>query len=123
MRSAAIATMLCYIMAMGMALPSEVAVSEDLKAETQWHLRAPALGCVVIYHYAGGSAFRSYACDDPEGEVYMLNLKHLKSRISNRLFYDHAVPIEFLFQVPVFTHRQFPNALQQLFMQNQICRG
>ena len=70
MTSAAIATMLCYIMAMGMALPSEVAVSEDLNAETQWHLRAPALGCVQILHYAGGSYFRSYACDNPNGEVY-----------------------------------------------------
>ena len=82
MMTAVIATMLCYIMAMGMALPSKVAVSEDLKAEIQWHLRAPELGCVEISHRVGGSTFRSYACDDPKGEVYMLNLKHLKSHIS-----------------------------------------
>ena len=33
---------LCYIMAMGMALPSQMAVSEDFKAEVQCHLRAPS---------------------------------------------------------------------------------
>ena len=70
MTSAAIAIMLCYIMAMGMALPSKVAVSKDLQAESQWHLRAPSRGCVEIYHAVGGNIFRSYACDDDEGEVY-----------------------------------------------------
>jgi hypothetical protein len=72
--TAAIATMLCYIMAMGMALPSEVAVSEDvdLKAETQWHLRAPVRGCVEVFHYVGGSYFRIYACDGDSGEFYLV---------------------------------------------------
>jgi hypothetical protein len=69
--AAAIAIMLCYIMAMGMALPSELAVSEDLKAETQWHLRAPVKGCVEVSHYVRGSYFRIYACDDDDnGEFY-----------------------------------------------------
>ena len=68
--AALIVTTLCYIMAMGMALPSKVAISEDLKAESQWHLQAPSHGCVEVSHYVGGSTFRSYACDDPNGEVY-----------------------------------------------------
>ena len=67
--AALIVIMLCYIMAMGMALPSKVAVSEDLKAESQWrHLQAPSHGCVEISHSVGGTVFRSYACDDPKGE-------------------------------------------------------
>jgi hypothetical protein len=70
MASTAIATMLCYIMVMGMALPSEVAVSEDLKAETQWHLQAPSRGCVEVSHTVGGIVFRSYACDGASGEFY-----------------------------------------------------
>ena len=60
MTSAVISIMLCYIMAMGMALPSKVAISEDLKAESQWHLQAPSHGCVEISHSVGGNVFRSY---------------------------------------------------------------
>ena len=65
--AALIVTMLCYIMAMGMALPSKVAVSKDLKAESQWHLQAPNHGCVEVSHFVGGSTFRSYACDGAKG--------------------------------------------------------
>lgn len=63
MKSATIAAMLCYIMAMGMALPSNVAVSAERKVETQWHLQAPSRGCVEVAHSVGGSVYRSYACD------------------------------------------------------------
>ena len=63
----AIAT-LCYIMAMGMALPSQMAVSEDFKAEVQCHLRTPSWGCIEVSHSVGGSVFRSYAGDGPSGE-------------------------------------------------------
>ena len=70
MKSAAIAAILCYIVAMGMALPSQVAVSEseEFEAQAQWHLLAPKLGCVQVLHYVGGSYFRTYACDSAKGE-------------------------------------------------------
>ena len=71
MKSVAVAAMLCYIMAMGMALPSKVAVSEERTAETQWHLQAPSHGCVEVAHSVGGTVFRSYACDDVNGEFSM----------------------------------------------------
>ena len=72
MKSTATAAILCYILAMGMALPSKVAVSTGLEAETQWHLRAPSQGCVEVSHSVGGSVFRSYACDGADGEFLML---------------------------------------------------
>ena len=99
MTSAVISIMLCYIMAMGMALPSKVAVSEDLKAESQWHLQAPSHGCVEISHSVGGTVFRSYACDGANGEFCdykFFRFKLLKSYIFKRiainwlLFYDHT---------------------------------
>ena len=66
----AIATMLCYFVATGMAMPSrKVAVSEELEAETQWHLQAPTRGCVEVSHSVGGTVFRSYACDGANGEI------------------------------------------------------
>ena len=70
MKSAAIAAILCYIVAMGMALPSKVAhsESEEFEAQAQYHLLAPVLGCVEVLHIAGGSYFRTYACDDVNGE-------------------------------------------------------
>ena len=70
MKSAAIAAILCYIMAMGMALPSQVArsESEEFEVQAQWHLRAPVRGCVEVLHIVGGSYFRTYACDSNQGE-------------------------------------------------------
>ena len=64
------AIMLCYTMAMGMALPSKVAVSKERKADTQWHLQASSQGCtcVEVKHTVGGSVYRSYACDGANGE-------------------------------------------------------
>ena len=71
MKSAAIAAILCYTVAMGMALPSEVAQSvesEEFEVQAQWHLRAPVRGCVQVLHIVGGSYFRTYACDGADGE-------------------------------------------------------
>ena len=70
MKSAAIATILCYTVAMGMALPSKVAhsESEEFEVQAQWHLRAPVRGCVEVLHIVGGSYFRTYACDGADGE-------------------------------------------------------
>ena len=68
MKSTAIVAILCPIIAMGMALsPSQVARSES-EVLAQWHLRAPARGCVQVVHYVGGSYFRTYACDDNDSE-------------------------------------------------------
>ena len=41
-------------------------------AKTQWHLRAPARGCVEVLHRFGGNEFRTYACDGAQGTF----LKH-----------------------------------------------
>ena len=68
MKSAAIAVILCYLMAMGMALPSKVAITEEFEAQAQWHLQAPSQGCVEVSYSAGGTTFRSYACDGASGE-------------------------------------------------------
>lgn len=53
-------------------IPSELASKQQLYipsevARAQWHLRAPALGCVELAHSLGGSTFRVYACDGLNG--------------------------------------------------------
>ena len=77
MKSAAIAAVLCYIVAMDMALPSQVARSEskEFEVQAQYHLLVPVLGCIEVYHYLGGIYYRTYVCDDDKGE-FLSNCMH-----------------------------------------------
>lgn len=45
-------------------------------AKTQWHVRAPARGCVQLLFTSGGSQFRSYACDGVNGESLYFGYMH-----------------------------------------------
>ncbi len=42
--------------------------AQDENAVAEWHLRAPARGCVEVRHRVGGSVFRVYACDGVVGK-------------------------------------------------------
>ena len=87
MKSAVIAAILCYIVAMGMALPSRMArhasESKEFEVQAQWYLRAPERGCVEVSYILGGNHFRAYACDSKKGELLLNCMTKVKNTAMN----------------------------------------
>ena len=77
-----VAAILCYIVAMGTALPSNYAAlsesEETQEVQAQWHVKAPVRGCVEVSHQVGGSYYRTYACDGTNGEFSLVNTNNMK---------------------------------------------